>query len=251
MEVSILITVKNDRTNMIRLLNSLSNEVGKNAEVVIVDAFSTDGTYEILKNYEDKLILKVDRVRGNRAIGRNRCIELATGENFIFLDSDTEVTPGWFAEFKKHFEKPIVAGRIIQKGNVKWNDLGRVPMLFQGKDVTFPSNNLKYSKAVIDEIGKFDVRMHTAEDIDLNIRAIMKGYDIFYAEDVVIYHYPRENLRSLLKQAYSDGIGRKYINKKYKLKSKFNVNNLKAHPIIEFLRLSAGIVGYLLGDFHD
>ncbi len=251
MEASILITVKNDKSNMIKLLNSLSNEVGKRAEVVIVDAYSNDGTYEILKNYEDKLDLKVDRIRGNRAVGRNRCIELASGENYIFLDSDTEVPLGWFENFKRYFDRPIVAGKILQKGNVKWSDLGRVPMLFEGKDVTYPSNNLKYSKAVIDEIGKFDERMHTAEDIDLNIRAVMKGYDIFYAEDVVVYHFPREDLMSLLKQSYTDGIGRKYINRKYKLKSKFNINNLKAHPIIEFLRLSAGMVGYLLGDFHD
>ncbi len=248
MEISILITVKNDKINMRRLIDSLKKVRG-GFEVVVVDAFSDDGTYEMLKEERDNLNMIMDRLKGNRAVGRNRCIELSNGKKLAFLDSDSEVPEDWIERIISHEKDDIIAGRIIQKSDRRWADLGRVPIYLKGQDVTYPSNNLIYSREVIDRIGYFDIRFHTAEDVDLNIRAINAGFKINYAEDIIIYHYPRENYLSLIKQSYYDGIGRKILKKKYGLGSKFNLTNLKRHPFLESYRLFFGMMGYLLGGF--
>ncbi len=248
MEVSILVTVKNDVENMRRLLDSLKNVRG-NYELVIVDAYSTDGTYELILKEKDNFNLKLDRLKGNRATGRNRTIEISTGKMLAFIDSDSEVTPDWLENLLNHSNEDIIAGKIIQKSQKRWADLGRVPIYVDNKDVTYPSNNLIYNRKVIDKIGMFDTKFHTAEDVDLNIRAVKSGFLIKEADDVVIFHYPREDYISLIKQSYYDGIGRKILKRKYGVGSKLNVSNLRRHPVIESSRLLFGMIGYIFGGF--
>ena len=246
MEISILITVKNDLENTQQLISTLKS-LDKDFEIVVVDAYSTDGTFEYLQSETEEINLVLGRKKGNRAIGRNECIKLAQGKKFVFLDSDTEITNSWATTLKRSMNRDIVAGRIVQTPNSRWSDLDRVPMLYMGRDVTFPSNNLMYSRAVIEKIGTFDEAFNTAEDIDLNIRAINGGFEIFYDENLIVSHHPRETYSSLFRQSYGDGIGRRLILKKHGLKSNFNKTNLKKHPIIETSRLAFGMLGYVFG----
>ncbi len=246
MEISILVTVKNDLENVKLLISSLS-KLSDDFEVIMVDGFSTDGTFEYLQTEKERSNFLLARKGGNRAVGRNECIRLANGKKFVFLDSDTEIASDWEASFKRSMNRDILAGRIVQRSDFRWSDLDRVPILYKGKDVTYPSNNLMYSKTVIDRIGNFDERFNTGEDIDLNIRAIDSGYEIFYDREVIVSHHPRQSYSSVLRQSYSDGIGRRLIQKKYGLKSSFNRVNLKKHPLIEGSRLAFGMLGYLFG----
>ncbi len=246
MEISILVTVKNSLENLRSLILSLQS-LDKGYEIVVVDAYSTDGTFEYLQGLNRDSRVVIGRKKGNRAVGRNECIRLSRGEKLVFLDSDTQISDSWGKSLEAAVTHDIVAGRIIQQPEYRWSDLGRVPMLFNGKDVTYPSNNLMYSRYVIDEIGMFDERFNTAEDIDLNIRAVMKGYEIFYDQNLVVYHHPRQTFASLMRQSYSDGIGRRLIRKKYGLRSSFNTVNLRKHPVIESSRLAFGFLGYVFG----
>ncbi len=246
MEISVLVTVKNDVENMKLLISSLKT-LGKDFEIVVVDAYSTDGTYEFIKSEADRERFIVSQIEGKRAVGRNECIRLSHGDKLVFLDSDSEITPGWETALKGQISREILAGKIVQELGSRWSDLERVPMYYKGKDVTFPSNNLMYSRNVIDKIGRFDERFHTAEDIDLNIRAVEMGYEIFYDEGVVIFHHPRKSYVSMLKQSYSNGIGRRLIMEKWGIKSSFNRANLRRHPFIESTRLISGMLGYTIG----
>lgn len=246
MEISILTTVKNDIKNIGLLISSLKT-LDRDFEIVLVDAYSTDGTYEYLQKVGNDMNLVLSRKKGNRAVGRNECIRLSHGKKLVFLDSDTEISSNWGQTLKAFKDRDIMAGKIVQDTGSRWSDLERVPMLYKGKDVTYPSNNLVYDRKVIDEIGTFDEQFNTAEDIDLNIRAIEHGYEIFYNENLLVHHHPRQTYSSLLKQSYSDGIGRRLIKKKYGLKSSFNRVNLKKHPLIESSRLAFGMMGYVFG----
>ncbi|MEM4103687.1 MAG: glycosyltransferase [Thermoplasmatales archaeon] len=249
MDISVLITVKNDRDSIPRLMESLRTFSGL-FEIVVVDAYSTDGTYEYLEDIREKMGLILSRKAGKRSVGRNECIRLSSGSNLVFLDSDTEVSRNWGEILMRDMGRDIVAGRIIQESVKKWADLSRVPMYFEGTDVTFPSNNLMYSRKVIEKIGTFDENFNTAEDIDLNIRAVKAGFKIFYDEELVVFHRPRLSFSSLMKQSYYDGVGRRLIRKKHGLRSSLNFSNLKKHPFIESSRLVSGIIGYAFGGFE-
>lgn len=246
MDISVLITVRNDLMNVQRLMESLSSQE-EEFEMVAVDAFSDDGTFEYLKSLSSTLKLILSQKKGNRSIGRNECIRLSTGKKLVFIDSDSEVPKGWISSLKQSMGNDITAGSIIQKSGKRWADLGRVPLFFKGNDVTYPTNNLMISRYVIDKVGLFDERFNTAEDVDFNIRAVEAGFKISYAKGIFIYHFPRDSYSSLMKQSYHNGVGRRLIKRKHGLKSNFNRENLKKHPIIEISRLTFGMLGYAFG----
>lgn len=246
MDISVLVTVKNDLQNVNKLIQSLKSQGGE-FELVIVDANSTDGTFEYLESEEKNFVMVLGKKDGNRSVGRNECIRLSKGNKLVFIDSDSEVPDSWIVSLKKYLGKDIVAGEIYQKSELEWTNLGRVPMFYEGTDVTHPTNNLMISRYVIDKTGLFDERFNTAEDIDMNIRAIKNGFKIFYAKDVYIYHHPRTTYFSMMKQSFYDGAGRKLIKRKHNITSRFNIENLREHPIIEISRLIFGLLGYVFG----
>lgn len=246
MEISILVTVKNDLMNIKSLISSLKQNIGK-YEVVVVDAHSSDGTFEYLKSEKENLQMILIQKEGNRAIGRNESIRASSGAKMIFLDSDTIISNQWLEILKTYLDRDVVAGKIVQTGHSKWSELERVPMIYDGRDVTYPANNYMIGRTVIEGVGAFDERFNTAEDIDMNIRLMRAGYNITYADDLVVYHNPRQDFSALMRQSFNDGKGRKIIKEKYGLKSSFNISNLKKHPMIEFSRLTAGMLGYITG----
>ena len=60
MEISILITVKNDLENM-KLLISTLKSLDEDFEIVVVDANSTDGTFEYLQSESKDINLVLGR----------------------------------------------------------------------------------------------------------------------------------------------------------------------------------------------
>lgn len=66
----------------------------ENFELIICDDCSSDSTWEYISSYDDKRIRKF---KNKSNIGeypnRNRCIELAKGEYFIFVDGDDYLYP--------------------------------------------------------------------------------------------------------------------------------------------------------------
>ena len=84
---SIIIPAYNAEQFIESTLNSVFNQTYKNFEVIVVDDYSTDNTYSILKNYNNIRLLKTPqnlRQGGARNIGLNAC----HGEYVVFLDSD-------------------------------------------------------------------------------------------------------------------------------------------------------------------
>lgn len=83
-----------------RCLESVVRELnGRDAECVIVDDGSTDGSREIIKRFAESYpkLFKCHRQenKGN-CVSRNEAIRRTTGEWVGFLDSDDFLTPGFF-----------------------------------------------------------------------------------------------------------------------------------------------------------
>src|SRR5207245_5479796 len=109
----------------------------------------------------------------------------------------------------------LIAGRTIQIGYRPFEQLERVELIVGGTDVTYPSSNLAYRKAVLDEIGGFDEWFVTAEDIDLNIRAVRAGHAIGFRADAIVYHRTRDAAFAFLRQALWKGAARKQLTVKH------------------------------------
>ncbi len=209
-------TVRNEARNIAALLDSLVIQEPP-IEIVVVDSGSEDLTREIVQRYERQYDFVHLYIKGGtRGAGRNFGIARARGEAVAFIDGDAIASPFWLKELREALAtSDVVAGRSIQIGYRPFEDLERVELFVRGEDVTHPSSNLAYRKAVLQEIGGFDEWMITAEDIDLNLRAVLAGHRIAFRTNAIIYHRTRDSYFDFLRQAFWNGVGRKQLTLKH------------------------------------
>lgn len=249
--ISIVITVRNEEKHISDLLDSLIIQEPP-FEIIIVDAHSEDRTRDIVKKYmEDYDFIHLYEKGGSRGEGRNYGVKKASGNYIAFTDGDDIANPFWLTEIRRSFRKgaDIVAGRTIYIGYGPWEKLERVELFYRGFDVTYPSCNLAYRKELFESIGGFDPWFVTAEDIDLNMRAVDAGGKLVYNARAIIYHRTRDSFFSFAKQAFWNGYGRKQLTikhgnlwDKYKPRKMFNPSQLSFWGVV---RLCFAFMGYL------
>lgn len=202
MKISIVITVKNEEKNIAALLESLVVQE-QPVEIIVVDSASNDKTCEIVKEYCERYdFVKLFLHEGSRGESRNFGCSVAGGNGFAFIDGDCVADKGWIKELRASLaDNDIVAGKTIYEKRAG----SRMSLYIYGVDISFPSCNIAYRREVFP---RFDPWFKTAEDIDLNLRAVKNGAKFFYNEHAIVYHKVREDMRSFIKQAFWYGFGR-------------------------------------------
>ncbi|MBR1884084.1 MAG: glycosyltransferase family 2 protein [Clostridia bacterium] len=99
--ISVIIPCYNVKDYVRKAVDSVLNQSYKNLEIIIVDDSSTDGTYEILKEYEEENKGKITLIRneensGSAAYSRNVALKVANGEYIGFIDPDDYVDEDYF-----------------------------------------------------------------------------------------------------------------------------------------------------------
>jgi glycosyltransferase involved in cell wall biosynthesis len=247
--VSVVVTVRNEAPHLRELLESLLVQEPP-LEVVLVDSESRDGTFEIAEDYARRAPdrIRVLRRSGSRGIGRNAGAHAARGEFLAFIDGDCVADSKWIETLREAFRSSdVVAGRTVAVGRPVFASLERVE-LYQGhSDVTFPTCNLGYRRQLFERLGGFDVRFITAEDIDLNIRAVNGGARIRYVPEAIVYHRTRSTLVRFLYQAFWNGYGRKQLTEKYGvLWGRYRYRRLLSRQwsVLAWARMVAALAGY-------
>ena len=90
-KISIIIPVYNVEKYLAECLNSCINQTLEDIEIICVDDCSTDNSYKILEEYQQKdsrikIFLQPENKKQGAA--RNKGLEVATGEYIWFVDSD-------------------------------------------------------------------------------------------------------------------------------------------------------------------
>src|SRR4051812_49228619 len=89
--VSIIIPAYNARSFIERALQSAFAQEIQNAEIIVVDDGSTDGTRELVAGYAGRGVrLICHQQRAGASAARNTGIAIARGEYVAFLDADDE-----------------------------------------------------------------------------------------------------------------------------------------------------------------
>lgn len=249
MLISVIVTIRNEQHHIRGLLDSLVVQEGP-LEVLIVDAYSSDDTRSIVEQYSRKHdLIHLHLHGGTRGEGRNFGIQKALGGAVAFIDGDCVADPGWLKQIRKDLGAghEIIAGKTIRTGKTRFAQLSRVELFYQGVDLTFPSCNLAYRTEVVREAGAFDTMFRTAEDIDLNYRAVKNGHKIHYDENAIVNHHERDTLVAFFKQAFWNGYGRKQLTLKHgRLWSNYSITNMIQHDISFWylLRTTIALLGY-------
>lgn len=250
-KVSVITTVRNEAKHIRHLLDSLLHQEHLH-EVIVVDAASTDRTVAIAQRYEDRLPLRVLIEDCSRGAGRNLGAEAATGDLLAFVDGDCIANADWLRNLVAAWAgkaRRFVAGRTQYIGFWAFTKLHRVELPHKGMDTTWPSCNLAYPAALFQDLGGFDADFVTAEDIDLNFRAIEAGADLAFSRDAIVYARARDSISGFLRQAYWNGFGRKQLTRKHgRLWHQYRFGEmarLHGGSFWALLRVGAGFIGYI------
>lgn len=147
--VSVLIPTK-DRCRVLKeCLESLSTQIYKNFEVVIIDGGSTDETTELARQYNDKLsIIFVRQKRKGLVNAANEGWESSGGEIVVRTDDDIVASQEWVQEIVNTFHSSDSIGgvtgptitpeklkqfrdlfffqRKMKEGNIFWKFVGKI-----------------------------------------------------------------------------------------------------------------------------
>ncbi len=166
-------------------------------ELIIIDNGSTDGTIEYLNELNGiKLIL--NKKNHGYSKGNNQGLEIAEGDYIGFLNNDILLSPNWFEEIEKVFEKEnagFVSPRQINPYYDKANETNYLKY-FKPKQYNKDFDECVFScvvtkRSVLDKIGIFDENYSPAffEDNDLKFRAINNNLGVYVANTCCFFHF--------------------------------------------------------------
>ena len=183
--ITIIIPTYNRKVLLKKCINSLINQSYKDFEIIVVDDGSTDGTKDLIKNYEQIRYLRQENKGPGNA--RNLGIKNAGGSIIAFTDDDCIPDKDWLKNALHYFDDPAVIGvegKTLKKGKLTPTS---IPIIneYGGK---YSTCNMFYRLSLLKEIGGFDKRFRfSGEDSNLARRALKKG-KIVFAKDVKVVH---------------------------------------------------------------
>ena len=98
--VSIVVPVYNASVYLDDCIASAVSQSYKNIEIVIVDDGSNDNSLEICQKWaqQDQRIILIHKENGGVSSARNKALDVAKGDYFVFLDSDDYLEPDYVRE---------------------------------------------------------------------------------------------------------------------------------------------------------
>jgi len=177
-------------------------------ELIIVDGGSNDGTWELLKDWAQKVDkLKVYQVPGaNISRGRNEAIRQATADIIVVFDSGTKYETNWLQLMLRPFEKEeasVVGGLTICYGenifeksfagfdNRKWID----------ENWGSSHRGIAYLKNVWQQIGGYPEDVEAGEDSWFNTQWKNLGYKYVHVPEAKNYWRVRKNWKGVFKMS--------------------------------------------------
>ena len=228
---SLIIPVFNRPVEIEELLESLENQTERNFEIVIVEDGSETKCDNIVKKYSDRLNIKYfHKENSGPGTSRNYGAERASGNYFIFLDSDCIIPEEYIETVTKHLKEKYTDAyggpdkaheriRTLQKAvnysMTSFFTTGGIRGKSEKMDKFYPrSFNMGYSKDVFQKTGGFS-KMRFGEDIDMSIRILKNNFKTQLIKDAFVFHKRRTGINQFFKQIYNSGIARINLYIKY------------------------------------
>lgn len=229
---SFIIPVYNRPTEVEELLDSLNAQSNTNFEVVVVEDGSAVDCQVIVKTYSSSLNISYHRIpNSGPGAARNFGASQASGDWFIFLDSDTLVPTDYLNHVEKFLDQNDVAAfggadqdredflpiqkaisysmtSILTTGGIRGNSHS----MEKFKPRSF---NMGIKKDVFEKLGGFGT-MRYGEDIDFSLRIERANYKTAFIPTAFVYHKRRTSFKSFFKQIRHSGEARVLLSKLHK-----------------------------------
>ena len=231
MNYSIIVPVYNRPDEVDELLESLTHQVFRNFEVVIVEDGSEKKCDEVCAKYKDLLPLRY-YYKKNSGPGnsRNFGVDYATGDYVIILDSDVVVPSHYLSAIDEELTREqcdffggadaahpsfTPVQKAISYSMTSFFTTGGIRGGKKKLDKFYPrSYNMGVKRTAYQALGGFS-RMRFGEDIDFSYRLIENGYKSRLFPEAWVWHKRRTDLRKFFRQVYNSGIARINLEKRH------------------------------------
>ena len=259
--ISVIVPIRNEKQFIRATLDSiLQQSVNGPTEILIAEGMSTDGTREIIKEYQSKnpSILLVDNPEKIVPTGFNRALSIAKGNVIIRIDGHAIINSNYINQCIKVLEKTgadCVGGPILNSSNGitgKSIDIAQSSKFGVG-GVRFREKIKKgeyvdtlafgaYKRNVFKKLGGYDEELIRNQDDEFNFRLIQSGGRIWLDPSIQSFYYPRTSLSKLFNQYFQYGFFKVRVIQKRKGLASFR----HAIPLIFILSLFGAFFYYLI-----
>lgn len=225
MKVAFIATIYNEEKSISSFLESLFDQSQPPNEVILVDAFSTDKTYYILRrriaqfqSRHKKIQIVVLRKKVNRAKGRNEAIRKCNSEIIACSDAGCTLDKNWLKNITSpfHFQNKkvdVVAGyyKPIAR-NIFEKCLAAYTCVMPDKvtkDFLPSSRSIAFKKTAWKEVGGYPEELDTCEDL-VFAKNLKKGcFTFVVAKNAIVFWRQRKNIIEAFNQffRYAKGDG--------------------------------------------
>lgn len=211
MNVSVIMTVKNEERSLGPLLDSLIQQTRPPDEVVVCDGGSTDNTLAVLEEYRRWLPLRVVVAPGsNISQGRNRAIAEAAGPIIASTDGGVILAPVWLEEIVRPIVEEnaaVVSGWFEPDPYTDFEVVMGATVLPTVEDIdprTFlpSSRSVAFQKYAWEAVGGYPEWLDYGEDLIFDFKLREKVGPFPFAPRAVVYFRPRGNVRAFVRQYY-------------------------------------------------
>lgn len=217
--MSVVLPARNEARLLPAALRSISGQTYPlhRVEAIVASNGSSDATAEIAEGLADELAashgLAIRVVRSEEAgisLAKNLGAAEARGRWLVFMDADSRMSPGLLATIAARAGAGELAAsiRIVADGNDPI-DHAFFWVIENGKRLVRQRANMFWCEAALFErLGRFDERLHHAEDLDLMLRARRAGVRVGHIHGEWIATSPRRLHRGPLRLGMVTMFGR-------------------------------------------
>lgn len=209
--VRVAIVTYNNEADIVECIETLSQQIGVDAEIIVIDNGSSDKTVESVHDTFPGVRILTGQKNEGYAGGLNKVIDVSMPDFFVAVNADTSSTPDWICEAVRQVSANNHSGicqpkillydqktTLNSRGNdanflfFGWPDgYGDNDCQDQGsRPIPFASGcALVCTKECILALKGFDDSYFMyGEDVDLGLRAFIAGWDTIYSANGVVYH---------------------------------------------------------------
>ncbi len=231
--VTLMVPVLNERLAIESCLECIAEQdLVHSMEVLLVDGGSTDGTLEILQQWEnrDPRFRLLDNPRGLVSTGLNRAIENARGAVLVRVDAHTFLAPDYVRTCLSTLEETgaqNVGGPMKPEGSTPLGHsvavamgyrfgIGTAPFRFAQERQEVDTVYLgAFPRETFQNLGKFDETLVRNQDYEMNYRIRSAGGRIVVDPQLICRYLTRSDTPALWRQFFSYGYWKAQMLRKY------------------------------------
>lgn len=270
--VSIIVPAYNRAKEIVPTLETIVSQTYPTCEIIIVDDGSTDNTSEVVKSYISNyngsfMIRLVSEENKGLAAARNFGFSHAKGDYILFFDSDDFMLPNRVERQVKSIEEESADcsaaafyrqknGQVIKTEELYLSEsetmINQILNYYKcGKGLRPSSQCWMFTRKMFEELGGYDERLRSNQDIDFGFRIALSGKKIAIVNEPLSIFVDDDNPNRIMKSIwktkkgceYRGLVAKKLLQQKEVLSDLYTYNNALDFYLSQYIGYSIKYMG--------